>query len=162
MMIHEITSKVGRYKARKRVGRGEGSGHGGTSGRGHKGARSRSGWSARFGFEGGRLPYFRQFPKRGFSNEVFRVAYQIVNVQQLDERFDDGATVNAAALVQAGLIRNADAPVKVLGQGNLTKKLAVTAAKFSGSAREKIEAGGGTATEVVKQKWIRVRTSGKK
>ncbi|MBL1215943.1 MAG: 50S ribosomal protein L15 [Planctomycetes bacterium] len=162
MMIHEITEKVGRHKARKRVGRGQGSGHGKTCGRGHKGAKSRAGWSQRFGFEGGRLPYFRQFPKRGFSNEVFRTAYQIVNVEQLDERFEDGATVDAASLVAVGLVRNAQDPVKILGQGDLTKKLAVTAAKFSGSAKEKIEAKGGSVTEVTKTKWVRTRTSGKK
>jgi len=155
MMIHEITEKVGKYKNRKRVGRGRGSGHGKTCGRGHKGAKSRSGWSARFGFEGGRLPYFRQIPKRGFSNVAFRIEYAIVNIEQLEQRFEAGDVVDTAALHRVGLIRDEKQLVKVLGQGELKKKLEVAASKFSGSAKEKIESAGGSTNVIVKTKWTR-------
>ena len=154
-MIHEITEKVGKYKARKRIGRGHGSGTGKTSGRGHKGAKSRAGFSHRPGFEGGQMPYFRRIPKRGFSNADFRTVYHIVNVASLEERFKKGATVDAAALVESGLVSNFNNPIKVLGQGELTIKLDVTADKFSASAIEKIEAAGGSVTVIVKKKWVR-------
>jgi len=148
MMIHEITEKVGRHKRRKRIGRGVGSGHGKTAGRGHKGAGSRSGsgGSMRPSREGGQLPLFRRFPKRGFSNARFARHYAIVNLQAIDARFDDGAEVNPDMLAKVGLIRDPKQPVKVLGTGELTKKLSVTAAMFSASAREKITAAGGAAT----------------
>ncbi|MAX23788.1 MAG: 50S ribosomal protein L15 [Phycisphaeraceae bacterium] len=147
MMIHEITEKVGRHKKRKRVGRGPGSGLGKTCGRGHKGAGSRAGYSKKAAHEGGQMAFFRRIPKRGFSNAMFRTDYAIVNIQDLAKRFEDGAEVNPDMLVKAGLIRNTKDPVKVLGQGELSKKLTVTAAKFSESAKAKITAAGGTATE---------------
>ena len=147
MMIHEITEKVGRYKTRKRVGRGEGSGRGKTSTRGHKGARSRAGFKRRPGFEGGQMPLYRRLPKRGFNNARFRVVYAIVNVGQLDKSFSDGDTVNAETIREARLINAKTGPIKILGNGDLTKKLAVEANGFSQSARSKIEAAGGSATK---------------
>jgi large subunit ribosomal protein L15 len=155
MMIHEITEKAGKYKARKRIGRGHGSGSGKTSGRGHKGARSRAGFSRRPAFEGGQMPYFRRIPKRGFTNAAFRTVYHIVNVASLEERFKKGATVDTAALVESGLVSNFNNPIKVLGQGELTIKLDVTADKFSATAIEKIEAAGGSVTVIEKKKWVR-------
>ena len=148
MMIHEITEKVGRYKARKRVGHGQGSGRGKTCGRGHKGAGSRAGFKRRAYFEGGQMPFVRRIPKRGFSNAPFTRPYHIVNVRMLEQRFEDGAELNAHVLVEAGLIRDAKLPLKVLGEGELTKKINVTAAKFSASARAKIEAAGGSVNEL--------------
>jgi len=148
MMIHEITVKVGAHKKRKRVGRGPGSGTGKTCGRGHKGAGSRSGNSRKAGHEGGQMAFFRRIPKRGFSNSKFRVDYSTVNIKALQERFDDGAEVNPDMLVKVGLIRNTKDPVKILGEGDLTKKLTVTAAKFSEAAQAKITAVGGTVTVV--------------
>lgn len=147
MMIHDITEKVGRHKQRKRIGRGHGSGFGKTSGRGHKGAKSRSGYKRRASYEGGQRPFFQRFPKRGFSNAQFRKHYHLVNVKSLEELFEAGDTVDCAVLAAKGLVRDTKLPLKVLGEGDLTKKLDVTAAKFSGSAREKIEAAGGSATE---------------
>ena len=146
MMIHEITSQVGRHKKRKRVGRGPGSGWGKTCGRGHKGARSRSGASGsiRATYAGGQTPLFRLLPKRGFSNARFRKLFAVVNLKSLDQRFEDGADVTPQTLVACGLVRTLTLPVKVLGDGAITKKLNVTAAAFSKSASEKITAGGGT------------------
>jgi len=162
-MIHEITEKIGKYKARKRIGRGRGSGTGKTSGRGHKGAGSRSGYSRRPSFEGGQTPYFRRIPKRGFSNAAFRTEFHIVNVAALQDRFEAGANVDAAALVQAGLIRNTKLPLKVLAHGDITIKINVTADKFSGSATAKIEAAGGSVTIVdPKKKWTRDYSDSKK
>ena len=155
MMIHEITEKTGKYKARKRIGRGHGSGSGKTSGRGHKGAQSRSGYSRRPAFEGGQMQYFRRIPKRGFSNADFRTVYHIVNLAALANRFEKGATVDATSLVEAGLIRNFKNPVKILGNGDLTIALNVTADKFSTSAVKKIEAAGGSVTLIEKKKWKR-------
>ena len=146
MMIHDITAKVGAHKKRTRVGRGEGSGKGGTSGRGHKGAKSRAGWSSRPGYQGGSTPIARRFPKRGFSNAGFRTLFHEVNVQALEKHFASGATVDAKALVEKGLIRDAKLPVKVLGTGDLAKKLSVTAGKFSETAKAKIEKAGGSVT----------------
>ena len=156
MMIHEITEKVGKHRLRKRIGRGRGSGQGKTSGRGHKGAASRSGWTRRPGFEGGQMPLVRRMPKRGFTNVQFRTLYAIVNVQTLEERFEKGAKIDAASLFEAGIIRD-KLPLKVLGHGELTKKFDITAAKFSASAKEKIEAAGGSVTEIIKRKWRRAR-----
>lgn len=155
MMIHEITITVGKYKARKRIGRGHGSGHGKTSGRGHKGAASRSGWKRRPGFEGGQMPLVRRMPKRGFSNADFRRLFHVVNLKQLEVRCEDGATVTAESLAEAGIIRDTSLPLKVLGEGTLSRKLNITAAKFSASARAKIEEAGGTVTVVTKTKWTR-------
>lgn len=146
MMIHEVTAKVGKHKARKRIGRGPGSGSGKTAGRGHKGAGSRAGHSTRFGHEGGQMPLVRRWPKRGFSNADFRKHYWTVNLHAIDSRFEDGAEVNADMLVRVGLIRDTKLPVKILGNGELTKKLTVTASAFSKQAEEKIKKAGGTAT----------------
>lgn len=162
MMIHEITVKVGKYKDRKRIGRGDASGQGGTSGRGHNGARSRAGWSSRPHYEGGQMQYFRRLPKRGFSNAAFRTRYHIVNIKTLEARCKDGTEVTAEALAGLGVIRDANLPLKVLGEGALTKKLQVIAVKFSASAREKIEKAGGTATENPVVKWTRARAAAKK
>ena len=162
MMIHEITEKVGRYKARKRVGRGHGSGSGKTSGRGHKGAGSRAGYSRAAYFEGGQMNFVRRIPKRGFTNAAFKKHYHVVNVKVLEEQFDDGATVDVQALADRGIVRDAQLPLKILGEGELTKKFTVTAAKFTGSARQKIEGAGGSANEVVREKWTRARNGQKK
>jgi large subunit ribosomal protein L15 len=159
MMIHEITEKAGKYKARKRIGRGHGSGSGKTSGRGHKGAQSRSGYSRRPAFEGGQMQYFRRIPKRGFTNADFKTVYHIVNLASLEARFEKGATIDASALVEAGLIRNFKNPVKILGQGDLTISINITADKFSASAVKKIEAAGGSTTVIEKKKWVRERTA---
>ena len=147
MMIHEITEKVGRYKARKRIGRGEGSGHGGTAGRGHKGAGSRAGHSRRASYEGGQLPWFQRFPKRGFSNAAFTKRYHVINLKMLEERFEDGAEINLEVLAAQRLVRDVNLPLKVLGEGELSKKFTVTATKFSATARKKIEDAGGTTAE---------------
>jgi large subunit ribosomal protein L15 len=144
MMNHEITSVVGRHKARKRVGRGIGSGHGKTSGRGHKGSLSRAG---AIGFtirEGGQMPLSRRMPKRGFSNFKFQRRFEIVNVSQL-ERFDDGVAVGLEQLSAAGLIDSLKNKVKILGNGEITKRLQVMAHKFSKTAEQKIVGCGGTA-----------------
>ncbi len=146
MMIHEITAETGRYRDRKRVGRGPGSGTGKTAGRGHKGAGSRSGHAVKRGFEGGQMPLFRRVPKRGFSNAPFKKVYSVVNLKAIDARFADGAQVTPQALADAGLIPNTQAPVKILGTGSLTKKLAIQAAAFSKAAMEKIAQAGGTTT----------------
>ena len=132
-------------KKRKRVGRGPGSGHGKTCGRGTKGQQSRSGGGTRPGFEGGQMPLFRRLPKRGFNNSKFRTVYAIVNVGQLEAAFDDGTTVDVAAIRAAHLVNAKTGPIKVLGSGELTKKLNVQADRFSGSAKAKIEAAGGQA-----------------
>jgi large subunit ribosomal protein L15 len=155
MMIHEITEKTGKYKSRKRIGRGHGSGSGKTSGRGHKGAGSRSGYSRRPAFEGGQMQYFRRIPKRGFTNADFRTVYHIVNLAAIAERFKKGATVDATTLVEAGIIRNFKNPVKILGDGELSIAVNVTADKFSASAVQKIEAAGGSVTVIEKKKWKR-------
>lgn len=147
MMIHDITAKVGPHKKSKRLGRGEGSGKGGTSGRGHKGAKSRAGWNSRPSYAGGATPFARRFPKRGFSNAGFRTDYWVINVRDLDKHFENGAAVDLDALVKLGLIPNAKLGLKVLGTGDLGKKLSVTAAAFSASAKAKIEAAGGSCAE---------------
>ena len=147
MLNHEITSVAGKYKSRKRVGRGSGSGSGKTCGRGHKGSGSRAGSSAVSLFEGGQMPLFRRIPKRGFSNFKFATHYEVVNVLQL-ERFDDGSTVSVEQLSDAGLVDSCKSKVKILGDGELTKKLDVNAHKFSKTAEQKIVASGGTAKVV--------------
>ena len=145
MMIHDITKVVGKHRPRKRVGRGEGSGIGGTSTRGHKGAKSRAGWTSRPGYMGGSTPLMRRFPKIGFKN-AFATTYAVVNVSDLQKHFDAGAQVDLDALVKVGLVRNRKLPVKVLGTGDLSKKLSVTAGKFSETAKAKIEKAGGSVT----------------
>ncbi len=141
MRLHNLP-KSGGFKSRKRIGRGEGGGRGKTSGRGHKGQRSRTGYSQRPGFESGHIPLYRKLPKRGFSNFQFRTEYAVINVGDLDRI--DGDTADREALVKAGLLRNSDKLVKILGEGEITKKLSVSAHKFSSSAKEKIEAAGGS------------------
>jgi large subunit ribosomal protein L15 len=155
MMIHEITEKVGKNRSRKRVGRGESSGLGKTSGRGHKGAKSRSGWSLPPQYQGGQINFIQKMPKRGFSNAPFKRLFHIVNVKALEAVAKSGDEINAASLAAAGLIRDTELPLKILGEGELTKRLSVTADKFSASAKAKIEAAGGTAMEVVRMKWTR-------
>jgi large subunit ribosomal protein L15 len=143
MSSSEITSLAAKHKARKRVGRGTGSGHGKTCGRGHKGSGSRAGSSALSLHEGGQMPLFRRLPKRGFSNYKFAENYQIVNVSQL-EGFDDGADIGIKQLSSVGLVLSCKSKVKILGDGELTKKLQVAAHKFSKTAEQKIVASGGT------------------
>ena len=143
MKLHELGPAAGSTTAPKRLGRGVGSGLGKTSGKGHKGAKASSGGGKRPGFEGGQMPLYRRVPKKGFTN-IFRTEYATVNVGQL-EAFDNGAVVTAAMLKEAKIIRKTLDGVKVLGNGELTKKLTVEAAKFTASAKEKIEALGGKA-----------------
>ncbi len=145
MHLAEITTRAGRNRRPKRVGRGEGSGSGKTSGRGTKGAGQRSGWKQRGLQEGGQMPTFRRIPKRGFSNAKFTTRFTVVNVEALEKAFSPNTHVTAEALLEAGLIRTVNCPVKVLGDGKLTKKLTVDAAKFSKSAAEKIQKAGGEA-----------------
>jgi large subunit ribosomal protein L15 len=133
-------------KSPKRLGRGWGSGHGKTSGRGNKGQQARSGGGPGAGFEGGQMPLYRRLPKRGFNNHRFRTVYAIVNVGQLETAFGDGASIDAAAIREAHLIHDVTNPIKVLGGGDLSKKLHVTADRFSESAKRKIEASGGSIT----------------
>ena len=143
MKLHELHPAEGSTTAAKRLGRGVGSGLGKTSGKGHKGAKARSGGGKRPGFEGGQMPLYRRVPKKGFTN-IFGTDYATVNVENLNV-VEDGAVVDAQALIAAGLIRTAQDGLKVLGNGELTKKLTVKAAKYTASAKEKIEAVGGTA-----------------
>ena len=147
MKLHELSPAEGSVKEGFRKGRGAGSGNGKTAGKGHKGQNARSGGGVRPGFEGGQLPLYRKLPKRGFNNFRFAKKYAIVNVESLN-KFADGDVVDFAALLNAGVIKNVFDGVKVLGEGDLTKKLTVKAAVFSASAKEKIEAVGGK-TEVV-------------
>ena len=143
MQIAEITKLAGRHKRRKRFGRGPGSGLGKTCGRGHKGGGSRAGWKQRGMAEGGQMPLFRRLPKRGFNNYNFQTRYSVVNVGSLEERFEAGTEVTPALMVEAGLVRNLQLGVKVLGDGKLTKRFKICAAKFSKQAVEKIQAAGG-------------------
>ena len=143
MKLHELQPAAGSRKVRNRVGRGIGSGNGKTSGKGMKGQNSRSGGGVRTGFEGGQMPLYRRLPKRGFKN-IWAKTYAEVNVESLN-RFEDGATVDPVALVESGILKNVQDGVKILGNGELTKKLTVQANKFSASAKEKIEAAGGKA-----------------
>ena len=147
MVIHEVTKAVGQHPARTRRGRGTGSGLGKTSGRGHKGANARAGSGGRLLAEGGAKPFYRRLPKRGFNNARHAVRYDLVHLEDLNV-FDDGATVDHQALHQAGLINKPAGLVKVLGDGQLTKKLTVLANKFSASAAEKIADAGGTAQTI--------------
>ena len=144
MKLHELKPNEGAFKTSKRLGRGTASGHGKTSGKGHKGQNARSGGGVRPGFEGGQLPLFRRLPKRGFSNAMFKVEYATINVSDL-EKFEDGAVVTPELLKEMGIIKKQLDGIKVLGNGELTKKLTVKASKFSETAKEKIEAKGGKA-----------------
>lgn len=143
MKLHELRSRPGAKRQRKRVGRGRSSGYGKTSGRGHKGAKSRSGYRNRPGFEGGQMPLIRRIPKRGFRNK-FKVEWAEVNVDQLS-RFEDGATVDPRTLEEVGLVKGRYDGVVVLGRGEVEISLTVRAHRFSKSAAEKIEAAGGSA-----------------
>ena len=143
MNLHELRPAEGSTSARKRVGRGSGSGIGKTAGYGHKGQKARSG-SKKNGFEGGQMPLQRRIPKRGFVN-IFAKEIATVNVAAINDKFEDGATVTIEALVESGLVKKTLDGVKVLGQGELTKKLTVQANAFSASAKAKIEAAGGKA-----------------
>jgi large subunit ribosomal protein L15 len=130
--------------SKKRIGRGYGSGQGVQAGRGHKGAKSRSGFKFKRGFEGGQMPLHRRVPKRGFFNQ-FRIEYAVVNLDTLAEVFEAGSSVTPELLRERGLVRQSRVRIKVLGRGDITKKLTVQAHKFSGKAAEKIAAAGGTA-----------------
>ena len=143
MKLHEISPAAGSTTAPKRLGRGVGSGLGKTSGKGHKGSKARSGGGKAQGFEGGQMKLVRRIPKRGFTN-IYAKEYATINLSAL-EAFEDGAVVDAQALKNAGIVKNAKDGIKVLGNGELTKKLTVKAAKFSKSAAEKIEGNGGKA-----------------
>jgi large subunit ribosomal protein L15 len=160
MMIHDITPKVPCNKKRKRLGRGIASGHGKTCGRGTKGAGARSGWggSIRASREGGSMPLFRRLPKRGFSNFDFRKHFVVVNVKDLETKFNTGDIIDAAALVKVGLIHDVKTDVKVLGDGEITKKLTVNAAYFSKSAAAKIAKAGGTANGPVGKEIVKIIT----
>ena len=144
MKLHELTPAAGSSEKAWRKGRGPGSGNGKTGGRGHKGQNARSGGGVRPGFEGGQIPMYRRLPKRGFTNDMFKKVYAVINVDALD-RFEDGAEVTVETLVAEGIIKDTLSGVKVLGNGEITKKLTVKANVFSASAKEKIEAAGGKA-----------------
>ena len=143
MKLHELKPAFGSTTAPKRLGRGVGSGLGKTSGKGHKGAKARSGGGKRPGFEGGQMPLVRRLPKRGFYNR-FRTEYVAINISRLDI-FEDGATVTPVDLIETGIIKNIQDGVKIMGNGEITKKLTIQANKFTASAKEKIEAAGGKA-----------------
>ena len=145
MNLSNLKPRPGSRHRVKRLGCGESSGHGKTSGKGHKGQKARSGGSIRLGFEGGQMPLIRRIPKRGFNNEPFRDKFAVVNLEALNS-FDEGATVNEAALLEAGLIRKPYDKVKILGGGQLSKKLTIVANKASESAKAAIEKAGGTLT----------------
>lgn len=140
--LSNLSPSPGSRKPRKRLGRGHGSGHGKTSGRGHKGQKARSGSGVKPGFEGGQMPIQRRLPKRGFSN-IFRTEYAIVNIRDL-HKMRSGSTVNIATLLKQGLIKASDTKVKILGDGELTKKFTVEVDKVSKSAQQKIESAGGS------------------
>ena len=147
MDLSNLKPPKGAKHAKKRIGRGQGSGQGKTAGRGHKGAKSRSGFKFKRGFEGGQMPLHRRVPKRGF-HSPFRVEYEVVNLDTLGEKFDAGTVVTPEMLRERGLLAGVDRPVKVLARGEITKQLTVRAHKFSGKAAEKIAAAGG-ATEII-------------
>ena len=144
MKLHELSPAPGYTSERKRIGRGPASGQGKTAGKGHKGQKARAGRGMRAGFEGGQMPLQRRIPKRGFVN-IFAKEIAIVNLSAIDEKFADGAVVDVEALIEAGLVKKALDGVKVLGNGEISKKLTVKANAFSESAKAKIEAAGGKA-----------------
>jgi len=144
MRLNELKPRPGAKHRVKRLGCGESSGHGKTSGKGHKGQKARSGGSIRLGFEGGQMPLIRRLPKRGFGNGAFRATYAIINLADL-EKFDANTQVTEQVLREKGLLKGSVDGVKILGRGELTKKLTVEADKFSESARQKIEQAGGAA-----------------
>lgn len=144
MKLHELYPAAGATKEVKRIGRGHGSGHGKTAGKGHKGQWARSGGGVRPGFEGGQTSLARRMPKRGFNN-IFATEYTVVNVADLEARFENGAVIDTDALIDAGLVTKVLDGVKVLGNGEVTKSFTVKDAKFSESAKAKIESAGGKA-----------------
>ena len=144
MKLHELSPAAGSTKERKRIGRGAGSGQGKTAGKGHKGQKARAGRGMRPGFEGGQMPLQRRLPKRGFNN-IFRKVIVAINVSDLNAKFENGAVVDAQALLDAGVLSKCVYGVKILGNGEITKKLTVKASAFSKSAKAKIEAAGGKA-----------------
>ena len=150
MKLHELSPAPGSVKGRYRKGRGTGSGNGKTAGKGHKGQNSRSGGGVRPGFEGGQNPLYRRLPKRGFKNEPFRKEYAIINLKTLEsfDGFNNGDEITIGKLLEAGLIKKELSGLKVLGDGNFTKKLTIKATIFSESAKTKIESLGGKAEEV--------------
>ena len=144
MKLHELSPAAGSSKKAWRKGRGHGSGNGKTAGRGHKGQNARTGGGVRPGFEGGQIPLYRRLPKRGFTNDMFKKEYAIINVEALD-KFNDGETVSIETLVEQGIVKKELCGLKGLGRGEITKKLTVKATIFSAGAKEKIEAAGGKA-----------------
>ena len=144
MKLHDLSPAAGSAKERKRIGRGPASGQGKTAGKGHKGQKARAGRGMRAGFEGGQMPLQRRIPKRGFNN-IFATEMAIANVAALDKHFEDGATVTIDALIEKGIIKKTLDGVKILGNGEISKKLTVQANAFSDSAKSKIEAAGGKA-----------------
>lgn len=147
MELNNLRPSIGSTKNRKRIGRGTGSGHGKTAGKGHKGQKARSGGSIKAGFEGGQMPLQRRLPKRGFT-PLDRVEYSLVNISQLDV-YESGSVIDSLSLVSKGLIKSDRIPVKILGNGDITKSLKVEANKFSQSAKDKIIAAGGSVEEIV-------------
>jgi len=145
MRIHDLRAPMGARKKPKRVGRGKGSGHGGTATRGHKGQKARAGGNISPRFEGGQMPLLRRIPKRGFNNVRFARKYQYVNIVTLDDKFGENATVTPEQMYEAGIIEDLQTPVKILAKGDITKPLTVKAHKFSANAKSKIESAGGKA-----------------
>ncbi len=150
MRLHDLKPRPGSKHRRKRLGQGESSGHGKTAGRGGKGQTARSGSSIRIGFEGGQMPLIRRIPKRGFNNANFAIRYVPINLESLNQ-FDDGATVDADTLRSKGLANGTLMRIKILGDGELTKKLTISAHAFSATAKAKIEKLGGTCTVIAKR-----------
>ena len=146
MRLHDLKPNPGAKHRRKRLGCGESSGHGKTSGKGHKGQKARSGGSLRPGFECGQMPLHRRLPKRGFNNAAFKTVYGIINLDDLEKRFDDGAAINEKLLRGAGLVRGSLEGIKVLGRGDVNKAFHLDVDSISASAREKVEKAGGTIT----------------
>jgi len=146
MRLHDLSPNPGSKHRKKRLGCGESSGKGKTSGKGHKGQKARSGASIRPGFEGGQMPLYRRLPRRGFNNVNFAKQYAVFNVSTLEERFEAGATVDEASLRECGLMKGRYDGIKILGDGDISKKLDIVANKVTGSAKEKIEKAGGKIT----------------
>jgi large subunit ribosomal protein L15 len=163
MKLHELSPAKGSNRGIKRIGRGHGSGWGKTAGKGHKGQKARSGGGVRLGFEGGQTSLARRMPKRGFTNYPFKTEYAVVNVRDLEKRFESGAVVDEQAIVESGLVKKTLDGIKVLGTGELSKKLTVKVTKFSESAKEKIISAGGKAEELpVKAKFVPNNENAKK
>lgn len=143
MKLNELAPAAGSTKGRKRVGRGESSGLGKTSGKGSNGQKSRRGYSQKAGFEGGQMPMIQRIPKRGFSNARFKKEYAVVNLMTLEERFEDGATITPELMLETRVARKLKDGIKILGEGELSKKFTIVTNKISASAKEKIESAGG-------------------